>query len=148
MKTLLLSSLFLFSGICALAQTKEISGVITAKEDGAPVPGVNVVVRGSGTGTVTDKDGKFVLQAPASATTLVISFVGFVTQEVTIPESNTINIQLVSSSLQLEEVVVSVGRGSQRTLTDTPLPVDVLSSKELASTGPGRRARVRHRYRI
>ena len=135
MRKLLLICLLSSAGLFALAQTREVSGVITDMSDGSPVAGVNVVAKGSPVGTASDKDGKFVLQVSSNVTTLVVSFIGFTTQEVVIPESNSVSIQLVASSLELEEVVVTVGRGSQRTLTDTPLPIDVLSIKELASTG-------------
>ena len=134
MKKVLLSIVLLCSGLFAWAQTRQVSGVITDQADGTGISGVNVVVKG-GAGTITDKDGKFVLSVEANATTLVISFVGYATQEIPIPESNAVNVQLAASAQELTEVIVSVGRGAERTLTDTPLPVDVLSYKELASTG-------------
>lgn len=119
-----------------MAQTRNVSGVVTDKADGTPIAGVNVVAKNTGTGTATGSDGKFSFAVPTSVNTLVVSFVGYTTQEVTIPESNDVTISLEASSDMLSEVVISVGsRGSQRTITDTPLPVDVLSSEDLGSTG-------------
>ncbi|MCK6618369.1 MAG: TonB-dependent receptor [Cyclobacteriaceae bacterium] len=120
----------------AMAQTREVSGTVTDQSDGSTISGVNIVVKGTSTGTSTDSNGRFSLQVPSSASTLVVSFVGYVTQEVTIPPSNTVSIILVPSANELQEIVISVGsRGPQRTITDTPLPVDNLAVKELQTTG-------------
>src|SRR5258706_14540891 len=125
----------LLVSIIVSAQNRDVSGVVSDKTDGTPVAGANVTVKGTGIGTNTDADGKFVLSVPASATTLIISFIGFLDQQVEIPPSNNVTVSLEASVKQLEEIVISVGRGSQRTMTDTPLPVDVLNSNDLATTG-------------
>lgn len=117
------------------AQDRQVTGVVTDQNDGSPIPGVNVVAKGTAVGTATDKEGKFSISVPAGVTTLVISYVGYTSQEVTIPASNMVNVSLSASAQELEEVVVSVGRGTQRTFTDTPLPVDNFTSKDLVSTG-------------
>jgi iron complex outermembrane receptor protein len=128
--------LLLLVSVQAMAQTREVSGTVTDQADGSLLSGVNIVVRGTATGTSTDANGRFVLQVPASANTLVVSFVGYVTQEVTIPPSNTVSIVLVPSASELQEIVIAVGsRGPQRTITDTPLPVDNLAVRELQTTG-------------
>ena len=128
--------LALLCGISEQAYSqRSVTGVVTGKSDGVPIAGVNIVVRGSGTGSITDGEGKFAIQVPPEATTLVFSFIGFVTQEVAIPESNYLAISLESNVSELEEVIVTGSRGLQRTTTDTPLPVDVLSVKEIQSTG-------------
>ncbi len=132
-RVLPLLAVLLFSGAQLMAQTRDISGTITDKTDGSPIPGVNVAVKGTSVGTVTDSDGKFSLKAPQAATMLLVSFIGYTTQEVAIADN--VQISLEPSSEQLGEVVVTVGRGSQRTLIDTPLPIDIFSSKDLASTG-------------
>ena len=119
----------------ANAQDRTVSG--TVKDNaGAPFAGVNVSVRGTALGTLTDASGQFSLSVPSSASTLVFSFVGFASQEVPIPASGIVSIEMEEVVSQLDEVVVTVGsRGTQRTITDTPLPVDVLSTKDLSSTG-------------
>ena len=114
---------------------RSVTGIVTGKSDGFPIAGVNIVVRGSGTGSITDSEGKFTIQVPPEATTLMFSFIGFLTQDVAIPESNYIAIGLESNVSELEEVIIVGSRGLQRTTTDTPLPVDVLSVKEIQSTG-------------
>ena len=135
-KSLFLFMLALLCGISEQAYSqRSVTGVVTGKSDGVPIAGVNIVVRGSGTGSITDSEGKFAIQVPPEATTLVFSFIGFITQEVAIPESNYLAISLESNVSELEEVIIVGSRGLQRTTTDTPLPVDVLSVKEIQSTG-------------
>jgi iron complex outermembrane receptor protein len=120
----------------ANAQDRPVSGTVT-DETGAPFAGVNIVVKGTSTGTLTDTSGKYLINVPSTGTTfLVFSFVGFATQEVAVPESGEVNVQMDEVVSQLDEVVITVGsRVTQRTITDTPLPVDVLSSRDLSSTG-------------
>lgn len=135
-KSLFLFMLALLFGISEQAYSqRSVTGVVTGKSDGAPIAGVNIVVKGSGTGSITDSEGKFSIQVPPEATTLTFSFIGFVTQEVAIPASNYLAISLESNISELEEVIIVGSRGLQRTTTDTPLPVDVLSVKEIQATG-------------
>jgi len=137
MRKLLLSfSLVILVGAQALAQSRTVTGTVTDQSDQSTLAGVNIVVKGTGSGTTTGADGRFSLEVPDGSNVLVFSFVGFATLEAAIPASNFMTISLEPSSGQLEELVVSVGsRGSQRTITDTPLPVDVLSNREINSTG-------------
>jgi len=125
----------MLAGVQAFAQTRSVSGTVKDKSDGSPIPGVNIVAKGSSSGTATDNDGRFVLSVPESTTTLVVSFVGYATQEVSIVGMSTVSVDMDASSEQLGEVVVTVGRGSQRTIIDTPLPVDNFSNRDLATTG-------------
>jgi len=118
----------------AFAQDRTISGTVTDRTN-APIAGVNISIKGTSLGTLSDAQGKYSLVAPSTANTLVFSFVGFGTQEIAITESGEVNVQLEEIVSQLDEVVVTVGRGSQRTIIDNPVPVDVLSNKELESTG-------------
>jgi iron complex outermembrane recepter protein len=134
-KVLQIVAMLLFVVSSAIAQTKTVSGTIT-ESNGAALPGVSVVVKGTTTGTVTDANGQFSLKAPANATTVTLSFVGFKTTDAAIPASGVLDMVLASSDNELEAVVVSTGsRNTKRVLTDTPLPIDILSSKDLASTG-------------
>ncbi|MBY0435872.1 MAG: TonB-dependent receptor [Cyclobacteriaceae bacterium] len=134
-KILLLSCLLLGTVSVIQAQTRQVTGTVTDSSDGSAVPGVNVLAKGTAVGTATDNDGKFTIQVPSSSNTLVFSFVGYVTQEVSIDGISNVSVNLQPSSSELEEVVVSVGRGSQRTFTDTPLPVDNFTARDLATTG-------------
>ncbi|MCX2679497.1 SusC/RagA family TonB-linked outer membrane protein [Galbibacter sp. EGI 63066] len=104
-----------FSGLLALilvlvvqmtfAQEKAITGVIT-DQDGLPLPGANVVVKGTSTGTQTDFDGNYTIQANAGDV-LVYSFVGQQTEERTVGASNSINVTLEQDAQALDEVVVT-----------------------------------------
>jgi iron complex outermembrane recepter protein len=126
---------FMLTTMVAFAQSREVTGVVTDTDSGSPVPGANVTVKGTSTGTATDANGKFTLSVPTDVNTLIVSFVGYSTQEIAIPVSNYIAVSLASSANELEEVVISVGRGAQRTIIDNPVPVDNFTSKELATTG-------------
>ncbi|HEY1007544.1 MAG TPA: TonB-dependent receptor [Sphingobacteriaceae bacterium] len=115
MRKLVLSLLVLlfFAWGPALAQTRSVGGKVTAKSDGLPLPGVSVTVKGSpGVGAQTDANGAFRFNVPAGAATLVFQFIGFVRQEVPIPASGILNVELTEDQQQLSEVVV-VGYGTQ-----------------------------------
>ena len=92
---------------------KTISGKVIDSKDNSPLPGVSVTVKGTGTGTQTRADGSFSLSVPANANALVVSSVGYTTQEVNISGVTTVDVSLVASSASLNEVVV-VGYGTQR----------------------------------
>ncbi|HYG18343.1 MAG TPA: SusC/RagA family TonB-linked outer membrane protein [Ohtaekwangia sp.] len=89
------------------AQERNVSGKVTASEDSSPLPGVNVVVKGTTIGTVTDAEGNYNLAVPASGTTLVFSFIGLVTQEVEIGGRSVIAVSMSPDVKQLGEVVVT-----------------------------------------
>jgi hypothetical protein len=91
-------------GISTL-KVRTVKGSVVS-EDGEPLPGVNVVVKGTTVGTVTDGQGNYSLTLPNDAVTLVFSFVGLKTEEVPIDRSD-INLQLKSDVAQLSEVVVT-----------------------------------------
>jgi TonB-linked SusC/RagA family outer membrane protein len=108
MKKLLLS-LFVFLSIAsgAVAQVRTITGTVTDAQDGLPIPGVTVRVRGVQAGTQTGNDGRYSVSVPAGGTGLDFSSIGYVTQSVTLGSANVINIRLVSSARSLGEVVVT-----------------------------------------
>ncbi len=101
-----------------LAQQRTITGRITSQEDGSALPGVNVVIRGSTNGTVTDSDGNYSLSIPGPGTVLTFSFIGLKTQEIEAGDRSQIDVRMEQDATQLTEVVV-VGYGQQdkRTLT-------------------------------
>ena len=105
-----LLALLLTTGL-TYAQTT-ISGTITDGEDGGALPGVNVVVKGSTVGTVTNIEGGYSLRVPADAQTLVFTSVGYTRQEVEIGNRTTIDLDLAPDIKSLTEVVV-VGYGTQ-----------------------------------
>ncbi|TCK83209.1 SusC/RagA family TonB-linked outer membrane protein [Albibacterium bauzanense] len=84
-----------------------VSGTVISQEDGSTLPGVSVQVSGTTVGTQTDVNGHYSLSVPATATTINFSFIGFVTQSVTIGNQTAINVSLASDATQLGEVVVT-----------------------------------------
>lgn len=95
------------------AEQKTISGKVI-DEDGAPLPGVAVVVRGTTIGVVTNLDGEYTLAGiPANATTLQFSFVGMQKQEIEIGTQSTINVTLIAETIGLDEII-AVGYASQK----------------------------------
>lgn len=105
-RCLLLAGMLLsFTGV--FAQERTVSGKVTSFEDGAALPGVNVLLKGTTIGTITDIDGNYALSVPNDAAVLVFSFIGYTKEEVPVDNRNTIDIQLVADITQLNEVVVT-----------------------------------------
>src|ERR1700761_9751645 len=98
MKKILLNFLWvlIIIGSNAYAQTRTVTGTVTGKDDGMPLPGVSVVVKGTSSGTQTDVQGKYSLNVP-DGSTLSFSFVGYITQQLP-ATGNVINIALVPST--------------------------------------------------
>jgi len=90
----------------AIAQST-VTGQIRTAGDNAPLPGVSVLVKGTTAGTTTDSDGRFSISVPDNNAVLVISFIGYATQEVPVGNQTSINIDLVEDVTQLSEVVVT-----------------------------------------
>jgi len=89
------------------AQPRQVTGTVTGSDDGMPLPGVSIQVKGTTSGGSTDMDGKFSLNVPAGANVLVFSFVGYKAQEVEIGDRSIVNVILETESLKVEEVVVT-----------------------------------------
>jgi len=128
--------LLLFSTILVLAahnlraQNRTVSGTV-AGTDGAAIPGVTVLVKGTSIGASTNVDGRYELSVPSTATTLIFSFVGYESKQVAIGNQSTVNVALTSAAAGLDEVVV-VGYGTQsrRDLTGA---VATITGKEIAT---------------
>lgn len=117
MKTqFMLMSAFLFTSLGFQVQERMITGTVTAVDDGSPLPGISVVLKGTATGTATDARGKYSIKVPASGGTLVFSFVGYQTQEVKIGSRSVIDVALSVNASELSEVVVTgyAGRAYKR----------------------------------
>ncbi len=120
-------SCLLFVGIqFAQAQTVRITGTITGSEDGMPLPGVSVVVKGTTIGAASDANGKYDLSGvPADAQTLVVSYLGYITQEIGIGGRAVIDVAMVSDSKQIDEVVITAyGTQKKSSLTGAIATVD------------------------
>lgn len=109
-----------------IAQTN-VSGTVTEQSTALPLPGVNVVIKGTSTGTATDFDGKYQISVN-TGDVLVFSYVGYKTFEVTYNGQNPLDVQLLEDTAQLEEIVL-IGYGSVKK-EDLTGSVDVISSDD------------------
>jgi TonB-linked SusC/RagA family outer membrane protein len=105
-RILLLSVVFMVTFSVTWAQ-RTVTGTVTGADDGTPVPGVNVIVKGTAAGTVTDIDGMYQISVPVDGGILVFSFIGLATEEVEIGNQSTINMVMSADIKQLTEVVVT-----------------------------------------
>jgi TonB-dependent starch-binding outer membrane protein SusC len=112
----------------AFAQGGNITGKVTASEDGSLLPGVAVQIKGTTRGTNTDADGVYKLSGVANDAVLVFSFIGTKTVEVPVGNRSTVDVKMVSDQQNLEEVVV-VGYGTQKR-KEISGTVSSVSSKE------------------
>ena len=127
---LLLTCLFIGIGLVT-AQVTKVTGTVISEEDGLPVVGASILVKGTAVGTVTDMDGKFQLpNVPSSAKTLVISFIGMKSQE--LPIKQTMNVILKPDTETLEEVVV-LGYGSGKKFGSIVGSVAKVNSEKLSA---------------
>ncbi len=117
--------LFLFPSIL-LAQTT-VSGTVTDQANASPLPGVNILIKGTTTGATTDFDGNYTITAK-SGDIIVFSYVGFKTQEITFNGQSKLDITLVEDTAQLDEIVL-IGYGSVKK-EDATGSVDVVSQKD------------------
>lgn len=115
----------------------EITGKVTSQEDGVPLPGVSIIVKGTTRGTITDLDGNYTVQVDNENDVLVFSFLGFLSQEVQVNGRSVVNVSLVEDVQGLGEVVV-VGYGTVRK-TDITGSLSSLSSEDF---NPGMQASV------
>ncbi|WP_373802754.1 TonB-dependent receptor plug domain-containing protein, partial [Bacteroides heparinolyticus] len=133
---LLLTCLFIGMGLTT-AQNQRVTGTVISDEDGQPIVGASVLVKGTTQGTITDLDGKFTLaNVPSSAKTLVVSYVGMQTQEVAIKP--TVRVVLKSDAEILDElVVVGYGVTSKKDLTGaiTTVSADKIKNEPVLSVG-------------
>lgn len=108
MKTgFLLVFIFVLGLVSGHAQTRIITGTVSSSEDGLPIPGVSVLLKGTTAGTITGANGNYSIQVPETAKTLVFSFVGMVTQEIQITAAARIDVILVPDVIGVGEVVVT-----------------------------------------
>ncbi|MDB4918422.1 SusC/RagA family TonB-linked outer membrane protein [Mucilaginibacter sp.] len=133
MKKLLLVSLC-FLVLCitqAFAQNRTITGTVTSKDDGLPLPGVSVTVPGTQVGTQTNDYGKFTIKVPATAKSLAFTFVGFNRIVSPIGATDVINASLETNARELKEVVVTTGYGIKQTSRSNSNSAQVVTATEL-----------------
>jgi TonB-linked SusC/RagA family outer membrane protein len=129
MKKTLITMMMLMGFVWQLAaQTTQVSGTVTDKSDGTPIPGVSVIVKGTTIGTSTNFDGRYTLNVPEERNVLIFSFVGMQTVEVKATGS-ILNVILEPESIGVEEVmVVAFGTAKKESFTGS---VGVVGAKEL-----------------
>ncbi|QHT67706.1 TonB-dependent receptor [Rhodocytophaga rosea] len=133
-KILLQMGIFLWC-FQAFGQSRVISGKVTAQEDNTPLPGVNVIVKGTTTGAVTDSNGSYSVTIPGNDVFLVFTFIGYTAQEVAAGNRSSIDIQMASDVKALQEVVVTGYTTQNR--RDITGAVSVVKPQELLATPAG-----------
>lgn len=132
-KVTLLMALMLFCSWQMIFAQKTITGIVSDAKDGSTIPGVNVVVKGTTTGTITDINGSYTIKAPANAQTLVFSFVGYQTKEVSIAGQTKVDVVLEPASELLDEVVVTAF-GISKERKALGYAISTVSAKDLTKT--------------
>lgn len=117
------------SSSLALAQNKSINGTVINAETGNVMPGVNILVVGTTTGTITDSTGHYSVTAPSLADTLRFSFIGFKIRKIPINGRTTINVKLTPQIVSAGENLVVVGYGKQRKKSITSAVSTIKGSK-------------------
>lgn len=116
------------------AQNVDISGVVVDQDFGEPLPGVNLIIKGSSLGASTDFDGNFAIKDVPINSILVVSYIGYKTVEITITNSDALRIVLVEDAQSLDEVVV-IGYGSQKK-RDVTGAVSIVDSQTIDDLKP------------
>lgn len=106
-KFTMMLALLIFAGMQVVLAQTTVSGLITSSEDGKPIPGATVLVKGTTVGMTTDLNGKYAIPIPVSGRVLVVSFVGMKTKEIAIGSQTVINVVLDPDVLDIEGVVVT-----------------------------------------
>ncbi len=125
------TAFFMFASV--YAQQLRVSGKVTDGSTNDALPGVNVAVKGSGTGTSTDGNGNYALSVNRGSV-LVFSFLGYASQEVTVGNSTTINVALMPSATELNEVVVTA-LGIRRAQKALGYAVSKIDAKDITKVG-------------
>lgn len=103
-------------------------------DSGQPLPGVTIIIKGTSKGTTTDADGNYTITAQMGDV-LQFSYVGLETKSITVT-GNVLNVTLTGTGETLQDVVVIGSRNPSRTVTESAVPIDVISMKDIASQGP------------
>jgi len=135
MKKTILVLLVIVISLTGYGQGLQLKGVVTSADDGLPIPGVSVVVKGTTTGITTNVDGVYTLTVPGNST-IVFSFVGLKTQEIPVNNRTKIDVILANSSENIDEVVV-VGYGVQKKSVVTAA-ISRVTAADLNMTSPTR----------
>lgn len=109
--------------------------ITVLNENGETLPGVNVVIQGTSQGGITDVNGKLSLTVPDNAV-LLVSYVGYETQRLTVGNQTNYTVNLRPNQDQLEELVVIGSRNQNRTVIESPVPVDIINMTDIVKDAP------------
>jgi len=112
-KKILIVGIFLLSQLNSLAQQRTVTGTVTDSQTSQAMPGVNVLIKGTTTGSISDANGRYSIIVIDPNSVMVFSFIGYVSEEVPMAGRSVVDVALRSELLQLEEVVV-IGYGTQK----------------------------------
>lgn len=107
MKKILIFAIFTLCVSQVFSQERSVSGTVTDASDGTPLPGVNVIIKGSSMGVSADFDGNYTIKVPNNNVSLEFSYIGYETQTVAVGSRSLINVAMNTSSTELSEVVVT-----------------------------------------
>ena len=136
MKGLLSTLIIVLTIHMVSAQNLTINGTVLDSEYKEPIPGVNIILKNTTNGTITDFDGNFSIKDVPTGSILVFSYVGFIAQEIVVANANDLQIVLLPDIAQLDEVVV-IGYGTQRKKEITGA-VSIVSAETIEKLNPTR----------
>jgi TonB-linked SusC/RagA family outer membrane protein len=123
--------------ISAYAQTRSIKGTVIDKDDGQPMAGVSVSVKGTGLGTQTDRAGNFSISGPSGNATIVFSFIGYIKKEVNVAaNTEKISVVLQNDTKSLSEVIVVGALGLQKQTRESGYSQATIKSADLTQAHP------------
>lgn len=114
----------------------DVSGNVTSAVDGTPLIGVTVRVRGTSLGTTTDVNGAFSITIPGESAVLIFSYIGYDSQEIAVNQNTSdLSISMTENVQSLSDIIVVGSRFNPRSVLSSPVPIDNITTEELASTG-------------
>jgi len=136
MKKLIFSVILILYAVYGFGQARTLTGTVTSSEDGGPLPGVTIMVKGTTTGGITDADGNYTISVTGATVTLEFSFIGMQAQEIGVTASRTTyNVVMESDYLGIEEVVITA-LGISRQKKSLGYSVQDVSNEEMAEVKP------------
>src|SRR5690349_1404107 len=133
---LFLTTALVMSGSELWAQERTVSGKVTSAEDGQPLPGVSILVKGTTNGAPTDVNGEFSINVPSNDAVLVFTFIGLKSVEVAVGDKSKIDVSMEQDVAQLSEVVVvAYGEQSRRAIVGSVASVgsELIGKQQVAS---------------
>ncbi|MGY0036821.1 carboxypeptidase-like regulatory domain-containing protein [Pedobacter sp. NJ-S-72] len=128
--------LLIFFGSGVYAQNRTVTGTVTGKDDGQPLPGVSIRVTGTTIGAITGINGKYSISVPSKNSSLTFTFIGYAEQVISIGDRTSVSLALSPDSRQLGEVVITGALGVKRQAKELGFAATNISSKDLTTSHP------------